>query len=67
MFTKKVAQFIFSVFFLYFSLSLLEANILFEPAPIIAFVLLSVECIGIYRILINYLNKKYQWKSYYYV
>lgn len=67
MFTKKVAQFLFTIAFLYFSLYLLEAHILFEPAPIIAFVLLSVECIGIYRILINYLNKKYQWKSYYYV
>lgn len=67
MFTKKLVQFILSICLLYFSLYLLKINILFKPAPIIAYIIISVECIGVYKIFINYFHKKYQWRSYYFV
>ena len=67
MFTKKLVQFILSICLLYFSLYLLKVNILFKPAPLIAFILLSVECIGVYKIFINHLHKKYRWRSYYFI
>ena len=44
----------------------MKINIYLKAAPIIAVMLLSVEFIGLYKILINYLNKKYSWKSYFF-
>ncbi|MFC7357441.1 CHASE2 domain-containing protein [Jejudonia soesokkakensis] len=65
-FTKKLVQLFFTVVFLYIALYLLTADIYLKSTGIIAVCLLSVECIGIYLILIKYLKTKYAWKSYIY-
>lgn len=65
-FTKKLVQLLFTVVFLYIALYLLTADIYLKATGIIAVCLLSVECIGIYLILIKHLKTKYAWKSYIY-
>lgn len=64
MFVKKAVQLVFTVVFLYIALYLLTFNIHLKATPIIAIALLCVGGIPIYVILINYLHKKYKWKSY---
>jgi len=66
MLNKKVVQLLFTVFLLWFSLWLYKNKILFKPELIIAVLVLSVEFIGLYKILIFKLNRKYKWKSYFF-
>ncbi|MBU2938380.1 CHASE2 domain-containing protein [Lacinutrix sp. C3R15] len=66
MILKKVTQLLFTIVFIWISLYLMKKNIYFKAAPIIAVMLLSVEFIGLYKLLTNYLNKKYSWKSYFF-
>ncbi|PVW14534.1 CHASE2 domain-containing protein [Marixanthomonas spongiae] len=66
MLNKKIVQLLFTVFLLWFSLWLYKINILFKPELIIAVLVLSVEFIGLYKILIFKLNKRYKWKSYFF-
>ncbi len=66
MLLKKVVQLLFTIIFIWISLFLMKKNIYLKAAPIIAIMLLSVEFIALYKILTNYLNKKYSWKSYFF-
>jgi CHASE2 domain-containing sensor protein len=63
-FTKKLVQLLFTVAFLYIALYLLTVDVYLKSTGIIAVCIISVECIGIYLILIKHLKTKYAWKSY---
>lgn len=62
--TKKIVQLLFTVVFLYIALYALQFDIYLRAAPIIAIVLLSVACIPLYLIFLNFLKSKFKWKSY---
>lgn len=64
MITKKIAQLLFTVIFLYVALYLLQFDIYLNATPIIAIVLLSVECIAIYVLALKFIKSKLKWKSY---
>lgn len=66
MVTKKIVQLLFTIAFLWLSLYLIKTNIVFKPTLIIAIMLLSVEMIGFFKLFLNYLNKKFSWKSYFF-
>ncbi len=64
MITKKIAQLLFTVIFLYVALFLLQFDIYLNATPIIAIVLLSIECIAIYVLALKFIKSKFKWKSY---
>lgn len=63
---KKIVQLLFTVLFLWLTLWLYDFKLLLKPAPIIAVMIISVELIGLYQIIVKYLNKKYKWQSYFF-
>lgn len=64
--SKKITQLLFTVLLLWLSLWLYKHHILFKPEVIISIVVVSVDLIGLYKIIANYFNKKYTWKSYFF-
>jgi CHASE2 domain-containing sensor protein len=66
MLSKKITHLFLAILFLWSALALYKNNILLEPSKIIAIIIISVEFIGVYKILCKKLHTKYQWKSYFY-
>lgn len=63
---KKVTQLSLTVLLLWFSLWLYKHKINFAPELVIAFLVVSVEFIGLYVLISKKLNNKYQWKSFFF-
>ncbi len=66
MLSKKLTHLLLTILFLWFTLFLYKNRILLQPEKIIAIVIISVEFIGVYKIICHKLNIKYKWKSYFY-
>jgi CHASE2 domain-containing sensor protein len=65
-FTRKLLQLGFTIIFIGLSLWLLSKNIYFKITALIWYIVLSLQCVWAYKLLINYLHKKYKWKSYFF-
>ena len=66
MLSKKITQLMLTVLLLWFSLWLYKKKILFQPELIIGMMVISVELIGLYKIIAKKLNTRYKWKSYFF-
>ena len=60
----KLAQLVFSIVLLYLALLLLKINIYVYITPILVLSLLGLEMINFYAYLLDYLKKRFGWKSY---
>lgn len=65
MIVKKITQLALTLILLWFSLWLYKNKIYLKPELIIGFLLISLETIGLFRIISYKLYKKYSWKNYY--
>lgn len=66
MLSKKVTQLALTILLLWLALWLFKQKILFKPELIVGMMVISVELIGLYKIIAKKLNKRYQWKSYFF-
>ncbi|MBT8257655.1 MAG: CHASE2 domain-containing protein [Bacteroidia bacterium] len=62
--TIKVIQLVISVILLYAAFVLLKMRVYINTAPILIISVLGIEMIEYYGYLVEYLNKKFKWKSY---
>lgn len=60
----KLYQLSISIVLLYLALLLLKVNIYLSVTPILVLILFGLEMIDFYAYLLDYLKKRYQWKSY---
>ncbi|WP_248724765.1 CHASE2 domain-containing protein [Seonamhaeicola sp. ML3] len=60
----KLYQLSISIVLLYLALLLLKVNVYLSVTPILILILFGLEMIDFYAYLLDYLKKRYQWKSY---
>ena len=62
--TIKIIQLLISILLLYLAFVLLKYRLYVNTAPILIISVLGIEVIEYYSYLVEYLNKKFKWKSY---
>ena len=62
--TIKIVQLVVSIILLYLAFVLLKYRLYVNTAPILIISVLGIEIIEYYSYMVEYLNKKYKWKSY---